>query len=211
MPNRTLFEAGCHLVDLCSTSSASCPRPSMHGTRAASTAPRMADAIHLVMLEFSGAGWRRSRSTGSAGPARGTSSCGRTASTRRCERPMAAGAAAARDEAGRAAGYPPSLRAGGVAWSEVGLRGRSSRGTRATRASRPRSRSSGRSWPRSRRAASLRRAAARLATVLRVIEAAYRSAETGQRVQLTRRFVTTSEAVAVAAAPPVAVARSRRQ
>jgi predicted dehydrogenase len=53
MPNRTLFEAGCHLVDLMLELFGELPQAVYARHSRGLDAPREADAVHLVMLEFS--------------------------------------------------------------------------------------------------------------------------------------------------------------
>jgi predicted dehydrogenase len=54
MPNRTLFEAGCHLVDLLLDLFGEVPEAVYARHSSGLDAARNADAIHLVLLEFSG-------------------------------------------------------------------------------------------------------------------------------------------------------------
>jgi predicted dehydrogenase len=54
MPNRTLFEAGCHLVDLLLDLFGEVPEAVYARHSSGLDTTRNADAVHLVMLEFSG-------------------------------------------------------------------------------------------------------------------------------------------------------------
>ena len=54
MPNRTLFEAGCHLVDLLLDLFGEVPAAVYARHTSGLDQTRNADAIHLVVLEFSG-------------------------------------------------------------------------------------------------------------------------------------------------------------
>ena len=54
MPNRTLFEAGCHLVDLLLDLYGELPEAVYARHSSGLDQTREADAVHLVMLEFSG-------------------------------------------------------------------------------------------------------------------------------------------------------------
>ena len=92
MPNRTLFEAGCHLVDLLLDLFGEVPAAVYARHTSGLDQTRNADAIHLVVLEFSGG--RLAQITIDRlcrARARATSSFARTARRRRCERHTAAG------------------------------------------------------------------------------------------------------------------------
>ena len=160
MPNRTLFEAGCHLVDLLLDLFGELPEAVYARHTSGLDQTRTADAIHLVLLEFSGG--RLAQITIDRLCRAGTRYIELRAD---CEHASLRASHGGRVllQLGMKRAERPGIRLlyglGGVAWAERACSGRSSRGTRGTRAWRPRSRFSGRSWPRSRRDASRRRAA----------------------------------------------------
>ena len=184
MPNRTLFEGGVHLVDLLLTFSASCRRPCTHGTPRVSNRERRPTLSTSSRSSSPAAGSRRSRSTGSARRGRATSSSAPTASTRRFAPRMAGGPCSRPASSGGAARDPPALR---PRRRRVG-RARMHRKTIARNPSDP-------GTSRRRRCSAEIFAAFDEGTeppssgreargVLAVIEAAYRSAETGERIVL---------------------------
>jgi predicted dehydrogenase len=186
MPNRTLFEAGCHLVDLLLDLYEELPQAVYARHSSGLDATRQADAVHLVLLEFSGgrlaqitidrlcrAGTRYIELRADCEEASLRASHGGRVllqmGMKRAERP----------------GFHLHYGLGGVAWAEVGTR-------RKKLARNPRNPGvaatvtlfreivtalrEGREPPSSGRQAR---------DGLLVIEAAYRSGESGQRVELT--------------------------
>ena len=185
MPNRTLFEAGCHLVDLLLDLFGELPEAVYARHTSGLDASRNADAIHLVMLEFSGG--RLAQITIDRLCRAGTRYIELRAD---CEHASLRASHGGRVllQLGMKRAERPGIRLlyglGGVAWAERGLR-------RKKLARNPRNPGvaatvtlfreivaaleGGREPPSS---------GAQARDGLRVIEAAYRSAETGQRVQL---------------------------
>jgi len=187
MPNRTLFEAGCHLVDLLLDLYGELPEAVYARHSSGLDATREADAIHLVLLEFPGgrlaqitidrlcrAGDRYIELRADCEEASLRASHGGRAllqvGMKRAERP----------------GIRLHYGLGGLAWAEVGQRrkvlARNPRnpGVAATRAlfrEIVRALQEGREPPSSGRNAR---------DGLLVIEAAYRSAEAGERVEIRR-------------------------
>ena len=185
MPNRTLFEAGCHLVDLLLDLFGELPEAVYARHTSGLDASRNADAIHLVMLEFSGG--RLAQLTIDRLCKAGTRYIELRAD---CEHASLRASHGGRVllQLGMKRAERPGIRLlyglGGVAWAERGL-------SRKKLARNPRNPGvaatvtlfreivaaleAGREPPSS---------GAQARDGLRVIEAAYRSAETGQRVQL---------------------------
>ncbi len=186
MPNRTLFEGGVHLVDLLMLLFGEKPTAVYARHSSGFERERRADAIHLVTLEFSdgrlGADHDRPPLQGRHPLRRGARRLRARVAARLARRPRRR---AARQEAGGEDRPPDRLRPGrarvGRARADAGSR---SRGALETR-------------PCTRRPSSARRIIAAFEAgseppssgreardVLEVIEAAYRSAETGQRIEL---------------------------
>ena len=185
MPNRTLFEAGCHLVDLLLYLFGELPEAVYARHSSGLDATRNADAIHLVMLEFSGG--RLAQITIDRLCKAGTRYIELRAD---CEHASLRASHGGRVllQLGMKRAERPGIRLlyglGGVAWAEMGLR-------RKKLARNPRNPgvaatvtlfreivdalADGREPPSSGRQAR---------DGLLVIEAAYRSAESGERVEL---------------------------
>ena len=121
MPNRTLFEAGCHLVDLLLDLYGELPEAVYARHSSGLDQTREADAVHLVMLEFSGGRLaqitidRLCRGGHALHRAARRLRGGVAASLARRPRAVAAG-----DEARRAPGIRLHYGLGGVAWAEKG-------------------------------------------------------------------------------------------
>lgn len=186
MPNRTLFEAGCHLVDLLLDLFGELPEAVYARHTSGLDASRNADAVHLVMLEFSGG--RLAQITIDRLCRAGTRYIELRAD---CEHASLRASHGGRVllQLGMKRAERPGIRLhyglGGVAWSEVGLR-------RKKLARNPRKPGVAATVTLFREiVAALEEgheppsSGAQARDGLRVIEAAYRSGETGQRVQLT--------------------------
>jgi predicted dehydrogenase len=185
MPNRTLFEGGVHLVDLLLTLWGETPAAVYARHSPGLDTERDADAVHVVLLEFSGG--RLAQITIDRLCKAGTRYVEVRADCERASlRASLGGRALLRvgKKRAEAAGVQLEYASGGLAWMERGLR-------RRTLARNPRQAgmratgellrqictaiADGREPPSSGREAR---------EVLRVIEAAYESAATGRRVEL---------------------------
>ncbi len=187
MPNRTLFEGGCHLVDLLLHLYGELPE-AVYARHSSGLDPtREADAIHLVLLEFPGR--RLAQITIDRLCPAGTRYVELRADCEHASlRASLGGRAQLRIGAKRAQrpGVKLELAAGGIAWMERGLRSRKLAtaprdagvlGTARLLEGVIEALKAGREPPSSGREAR---------DGLRVIEAAYRSAATGERVELSR-------------------------
>jgi len=197
MPNRTLFEGGVHLVDLLLTTFGEQPE-AVYARRSSGLEDRNADAIHLVTLEFPGG--RLAQITIDRLCRAGTRYVELRADCEHASlRASLGGRAAVQLGKRRAerAGIRFDLAAGGLAWEERGLKRRTlarnprQAGMRATGAllgGIVSALEQGAEPPSSAREAR---------EVMRVIEAAYESARTGERVILARDDVAPDALAAV--------------
>jgi predicted dehydrogenase len=190
MPNRTLFEAGCHLVDLLLDLYGELPEAVYARHSSGLDQTREADAVHLVLLEFSGG--RLAQITIDRLCRAGTRYIELRAD---CEEASLRASHGGRVllQLGMKRAERPGIRLhyglGGVAWAEKGLH-------RKKLARNPRNPGVAATVTLFREiVAALREgreppaSGSQARDGLRVIEAAYRSADTGQRVELVSSAV----------------------
>ena len=199
MPNRTLFEGGVHLVDLLMTTFGEVPE-AVYARHSSGLEDRQADAIHLVTLEFSRG--RLAQLTIDRLCRAGTRYVELRADCEQTSLRASLGGRAALQVGKRRAeraGVRLDIASGGLAWEERGLK-------RRTLARNPRQagmHATGELFKRI--VAALEQGAEppssgrEARNVLRVIEAAYESARTGQRVEVERDDVAPDALEAVGA------------